>query len=414
MIFKHPIDIMLSEVFTELPGFIPEFDTFLKIEAFNTAGSIKLKTARRLLDGFASTGMIGPDTELIESTSGNLGIALAALCAARRLKIILVTDPNASPRSVQHMRALGAKVVLVRERDAEGGYLGSRIGYIHRHLAASPSSLWLNQYANPDNIRAHSAGTAEEILRSFGAPDWLFVGVGTSGTLMGCVEHFQATGTPTTIVAVDAVGSVTFGGPALVRHIPGLGASRRPEIFQDQGHFKKVKIAESDTIRTCRKVAREYGVLVGGSTGTVLAAVQAARDQIPAGSRVLVVSPDLGERYLDTVFDDTWVTDHYGAGTLGEVVESPEGCASRPQPCGDPAAASEERQVTAWTSSPLFPVRPSQTFLRVRSTRSSTWSAPRISRTLRAKALIQTATSCDSPANWTHASSRCPPIWVRK
>jgi cysteine synthase A len=316
VIYEQAADILNHQIFVKLGDFAPGFDTYLKLEGLNPAGSIKLKTARGLMDAAEQSGIIGPGSLLIESTSGNLGVALAALAAARGYRITLVTDPNTNPHSAMHMKALGAEVVVVQERDANGGFLHTRIDYIQRQIARTPGLHWLNQYANPANVQAHRLGTADEILTSFGVPDWLFVGVGTAGTLMGCLERFATVGASTTIVGVDAEGSVTFGGPAGARQIPGLGTSRRPEIFQDTGQFRKMMVAETETIRACRRVAREHGLLVGGSTGTVLAALLAARDEIPAGSRVLVISPDMGDRYLETVYDDDWVISRYGADAL--------------------------------------------------------------------------------------------------
>lgn len=319
MIYEEVPDAMSGRTFVRLPGFAPRFDTYLKLEAENPAGSIKWKTAKEMLRTAEADGLLGPGSELIESTSGNLGIALASICAARGYRITLVTDLNASRHSIQHMVALGANVEVIRERDADGGYVSNRIDYIRRRLSEDPKMVWLNQYANPANIRAHREGTAAEISAGFGVPAWLFVGVGTSGTLMGCVEHFRDIRPSPVIVGVDALGSATFGGPAGVRWIPGLGSSRRPEIFSDDGQFRKVVVPELDAVRACRAVARDYGLLVGGSTGTVLAAVSAMRDQVRPGSRVLAVSPDLGDRYLDTVYDDEWVASRFDADGLADI-----------------------------------------------------------------------------------------------
>lgn len=308
-------EVVTGRVFLELTGFVPRFSTHLKLEGLNPAGSIKLKTARALVQSLEDDNLIGPGSALIESSSGNLGIALATVCAARRYQVTLVTDPNANPVSVKMMRALGAEVVVVRDRDCNGGFLHTRIDYIRRRVAENPTLVWLNQYANPANVAAHRDQTAIEVLAGFGAPDWLFVGAGTTGTLMGCVERFRDI-PATTVVGVDAVGSVSFGGRPAPRRIPGLGTSRRPEIFRDDGSFQKVLVEEPDTIRVCRRVARDYGLLVGGSTGTVLAAVEAFSERIAPGSRVLVISPDLGDRYLDTVYSDEWVTEHFGADLL--------------------------------------------------------------------------------------------------
>ncbi|WP_030740916.1 2,3-diaminopropionate biosynthesis protein SbnA [Streptomyces sp. NRRL S-31] len=304
-----------GHAFLELPGFAPDFSTYLKLEGLNPAGSVKLKTARAMVEHAETDGVLKPGSRLIESTSGNLGIALASVCAAKGHRLTLVTDPNATEHSVRCMRALGAEVVVVTARDPGGGFLQSRIELIHRVLARDPSVVWLNQYTNPANPGAHLDSTAVEIFEGFGEPDWLFIGTGTGGTLMGVVEYARRTRAATRIVAVDTLGSVTFGGAPGRRWIPGLGASRRPEIFEDDGSFAKVLVEERETVLMCRRLARSHGVLLGGSSGTVLAAVRAVRDSIRPGSTVLAIAPDLGDRYLDSVYDDDWVTARFGAAT---------------------------------------------------------------------------------------------------
>ncbi|CAM5269301.1 2,3-diaminopropionate biosynthesis protein SbnA [Streptomyces xanthochromogenes] len=316
-------DVGAAHAFLTLPGFRPRFSTTLKLEALNAAGSIKLKTAREMLTAAGEEGLLRPGNALIESTSGNLGIALAIICAAEGHRLTLVTDPNTPAQSIRHMRALGAEVVVVRDRDANGGYLGTRIALIEERLRITPGLVWLNQYRNPANSLAHSRHTMTEILDGFGEPDWLFVGVGSSGTFMGCLRAIRERGLATTLVAVDAIGSVTFGSEPATRHLPGLGASRRPELFVDDGSFTKIRICERQTVRTCRQVARTYGLLPGASTGTALSAVAALDEHIPTGSRVLVVAPDLGERYLDTLYDDEWVARTLGDDALTDLPDAP-------------------------------------------------------------------------------------------
>lgn len=175
-------DVGATQAFLTLPGFRPRFQTTLKLEALNAAGSIKLKTAREMLTAAEDEGLLGPGATLIESTSGNLGIALAMISAAEGYRLTLVTDPNTPAQSIRHMRALGAEVVVVRDRDHNGGYLQTRIALIEDRLRITPGLVWLNQYRNPANARAHSRHTMTEILDGFGVPDWLFVGIGSSGT----------------------------------------------------------------------------------------------------------------------------------------------------------------------------------------------------------------------------------------
>lgn len=284
----------------------------LKMEAFNAAGSIKMKTAISMVDDLESRGVIGHDTVLIESSSGSLGVALSIICAERGYRFTCVVDPNSSPSNIKIMKALGASVVCVDRRDANGGFLGTRIEYIQYSISSNPNYIWFNQSANPQNPDAHYRGTAKAISDSFEAIDYLFVGAGTTGTLMGCVKYFSQHRPATKIIAVDTVGSVTFGGNSGPRHIPGLGTSRRPEIFAPDDIYAFEMVAEIDTISMCRYLARSNGILAGGSTGTVLAGVLAWRTRISAGATVVAISPDMGERYLDTVYDDEWVTSRFG------------------------------------------------------------------------------------------------------
>lgn len=314
-------DVITDDIFLSLPGELPGSELFLKIEGLNPAGSIKLKTAVGLVSDAEFRGLIGPGGRVIESSSGNLGVALSMVCAAKGYQFTCVTDPNASAQNVAAMKALGAQVLVVQERDANGGFLGSRIALIERMVAADPNLLWTNQYGNQANPRIHSVRTAASTMARIGAIDYLFVGAGTTGTLMGCAEYFRRFSPRTRIIAVDTAGSVTFGGPSRTRYIPGLGTSRRPELLQTQMVDEVVLVDERDAVRACRAMARRHGILVGGSTGSVLAAVLQRADSIPEGSRAVALSPDLGDRYLSTVYDDTWVAERFGVEALDPVAQ---------------------------------------------------------------------------------------------
>lgn len=321
MITEQLWDLAESDRFLSLHDFVPGVRVLLKLEGLNPAGSIKLKTARQLVHDAELSGRIQPGAHLIESSSGSLGVALASVAAARGYHMTVVTDPNASPRSVAHMRALGAEVVVVSQRDANGGYLQTRIDLIRQWVNADPRILWLNQYENPANPDAHRRHTYREIVESCGDPDWLFIGAGTTGTLMGCLQGSIEHASATRLVAVDTAGSVTFGTPPGPRHIPGLGTSSCPPIFKDSHDLTKVHVEEIHAVRMCRRIAKERGLLVGGSTGTVLAAVAAMSKQFAPRSTVVVISPDLGERYLDTIYNDDWAVERFGAAVLD--VEAP-------------------------------------------------------------------------------------------
>ncbi|WP_122430114.1 2,3-diaminopropionate biosynthesis protein SbnA, partial [Pseudomonas viridiflava] len=275
-------DIIHDRTFLKVSGLGHDF--FLKMESLNPAGSIKLKTAVGLVDDLQSRGLIGPDTILIESSSGNLGVALAMLCAERGIRFTCVVDPNSSNHNIRMMRTYGAEVIRVETPDENGGFLGTRIALIREKIGSDSRYVWLNQYENAANPRAHARTTARSISQHFGHVDYLFVGAGTTGTLMGCLQHFRRHHPTTKIIAVDSVGSVTFNTPASRRYIPGLGTSQRPPIFNAAGVHALEMVPESRTVAMCRILARTKGLLVGGSTATVAAAVHAWRDRIEPGS----------------------------------------------------------------------------------------------------------------------------------
>ncbi|MFJ4624948.1 2,3-diaminopropionate biosynthesis protein SbnA [Streptomyces sp. NPDC088847] len=318
MIYQHACDIVTDEVFLELDGVLPDRHLFLKLEGMNPAGSVKLKSALGMVEDAERRGVLWPGGRIVESSSGSLGIALSVIAASRGYHFTCVTDPNVSPQSLALIRALGTEIVQVTQRDHNGGYLGTRIARIREMTEADPGLVWLNQYANPANAQAHARRTATSILKNIGHVDVLLVGAGTTGTLMGCTRHFRAFSPWTKIVAVDTAGSVTFGGPPGPRHIPGLGTSRRPELCRPDQVDEVVLVDERDAVRMCRRLAREHGLPLGGSTGSVLAALEAIADEIPAGSRVVVLSPDMGDRYVKTIYDDMWVADTFGTGVLDD------------------------------------------------------------------------------------------------
>jgi len=284
----------------------------LKLEGINVAGSIKLKPALKMISDLEARGQIKKDTHLLESSSGNLGIALSMVCANKGYRFTCVTDPNASPHAYKAMRAVGADVIVVTDRDDHGGYLNTRINLIKKMCLEDARYIWLNHYASESNWSAHYSTTATELSEAFPRVDWLILGAGTTGTLMGCGRYFKERHPRTRVIAVDAKGSVTFGAAAGKRYIPGLGTSRRPEILDD-AYFDEVLYApEPETIMMCRTLARK-GMLTGGSTGSILVGVRQLLNRIKPDDVVVAVSPDMAEKYLDSIYSDDWVRDRFPA-----------------------------------------------------------------------------------------------------
>ena len=308
MIIESPLDLIFRDLFYRLRAFAGSHDVFLKLEGFNVTGSIKIKTGIGLVEDLEQRGIARPnETVLVESSSGNLGMALSLVCAIKGYRFICVTDPNANRANIRGMELYGAQVVVVEERDPAGGFLGSKLKKIDQILQSEPNAVWLNQYASIANKNVHAEQTANEIAREFDRVDWVFVGAGTTGTLAGISERLRREFPRIKVVAVEPVGSVTFGGAPGKRHIPGIGTSVRPKLADLANPDRVVAVSEEKTVEACLSFVRDYHLLVGGSTGTVLAAVQQLAPEFTPGDTIVAISADLGDKYLDTVYDTAWV-----------------------------------------------------------------------------------------------------------
>jgi 2,3-diaminopropionate biosynthesis protein SbnA len=317
-IISAPQDFHVDDLYVDLDGVLGR-SLYLKCEAFNFAGSVKLKAAAEMVAAAERSGSLDHNSVLIESSSGNLGIALSMIAANKGYKFVCVTDSRCNLATRRLMESLGSQVHTITEPDPDGGFLGARISYVSRMCASDNRYVWLNQYANPNNWRAHYRRTAPAISRRFPELDVLFVGAGTTGTLMGCARWFREFAPRVRLVAVDSIGSVTFGGPPSQRMIPGLGTSVRPAQLDESFVDDVVHMAEPDTVRMCHRLANK-GFLFGGSTGTVVSgALRWLRLHDPGHELTSVaISPDLGERYLDTVYQENWLRDIYGDDVLAE------------------------------------------------------------------------------------------------
>lgn len=319
MIVRRLEDLVFDDVFVDLVGLCPGRRVLLKLEQFNPTGSIKFKAAREMLDELQHAGVLAAGTTVIESSSGNLGVALAFLCARRGYRFICVADPNALPGNLRQIEAYGGQVVMVTDRDAGGGFLSARLKRVRELLREHPGAVWTNQYANDANACAHMRHTAPAVLAHVPELDVLLVGAGTTGTLLGCMRYFKRAAPLVRVVAVDSVGSVTFGGTPSARRLPGIGTGVRPALAADVDELGRPPlhmVSEPEAIAMCRHLLNCYGLLVGASTGTVMCGLVREAQLHPPGACLVAISPDGGERYLDTVFNDQWVRQSYPAEEL--------------------------------------------------------------------------------------------------
>lgn len=290
-----------------------DFRLLAKLEGFNPGGSIKDRAAFNMMRRAMERRDVRSGTTVIESSSGNMGIGLAQACSYYGLRFICVVDPKTTKQNIDILGAYGAEVDIVTEPDPDTGeFLPARVARVRALLQSIPNTFWPNQYSNIDNAEAHYE-TMREITTALDARvDYLFCTTSTCGTLRGCSEYVRNHNLGTRIVAVDAVGSVIFGGVPKKRFIPGHGAARRPELYRADLANECVLVSDLDCVVGCRKLLRRESILAGGSSGAALMGVERLRSEIQAGATCVVILPDRGERYLDTIYSDSWVYEHFG------------------------------------------------------------------------------------------------------
>jgi len=277
----------------------------VKLEAFNPMASVKDRVGRAMIEAGEKEGKITPETTIIEPTSGNTGIALAFICAARGYRCILTMPESMSIERRKVLKALGAEVVLT---PAEGGMSGA-IAKAEELLKIAPNSFMPQQFTNPANPQAHRLTTAEEIWRDTdGQVDIIIAGVGTGGTITGLAEALKQRRSGLQAIAVEPTQSPVLSQTRAGRpptpgphKIQGIGAGFVPDVLNLDAVDEIIQVDQDDAIEWARRAAREEGLFVGISSGAALKAadVVAGRDS-SAGKTIVVILPSFGERYLST------------------------------------------------------------------------------------------------------------------
>lgn len=209
------------------------------------------------------------------------------------------------------MRALHAEVEVISSPLPNKSLLESRLHRISQILDEVPGSIWINQYANENNAHAHET-TCYEILKALDDNvDYIYCATGTCGTIRGISDYIHTHALSTRVVAVDAVGSVIFGGESQTRLIPGHGSAVQPPLFRETMADRVIYATDADCVRGCRDLVASETILGGGSSGAVLSAFLREAPLLPVGSVVVLLLPDRGENYLDTIYNNAWVHQHH-------------------------------------------------------------------------------------------------------
>ena len=270
-----------------------------KLEYFNSAGSVKDRIAKAMIDDAEAKGVLKPGSVIIEPTSGNTGIGLASVAAARGYRIIIVMPETMSVERRQLMKAYGAELVLTEGAKGMKGAIAKAEELSHE----IPNSFVPGQFVNAANPKAHFETTGPEIYEDTdGKVDIFVAGVGTGGTITGVGQYLKSKLPNVKVVAVEpAISAVLSTGVAGAHKIQGIGAGFVPEVLDTKVYDEIIPVSNEDAFATGRMIGRSEGVLVGISSGAaVWAAIQLAKRPENAGKNIVVLLPDTGDRYLST------------------------------------------------------------------------------------------------------------------
>jgi 2,3-diaminopropionate biosynthesis protein SbnA len=280
----------------------------LKLESENPTGSVKDRTGYGLIQKLEAEGRLKEGSVVVESTSGNLGVALSFLCKLKGYRFIAVVDPKTTQENLTKMQMLGAEIDMVDQHDEVGGYLLSRLARVRELCERSSTYVWTNQYGDSANPHIHYLSTGPEIYHQMqGRVDALFAAVSTGGTLAGIGRFFREFSPTTAIIGVDAHGSVIFGTPPAPRKLTGIGSSKPSSFITKDLYNLHMLVRDEEAFTFCRALSQATNIKVGGSSGAVLAACAKYLLAHPEASNVVCLCPDGGDNYTESIFNDNWI-----------------------------------------------------------------------------------------------------------
>lgn len=326
MKFNTILDMVGNTPCVRINSFITGgINIYLKMENANPAGSIKDRIAIAMLEQAEKKGALRKGMTVIEPSSGNTAIGLAMACASKGYKFIAILDQMVPAAKRDKIKAFGADIIFLPEFEDGIDTVLYRIELTKKIVAAYPDAFSPMQFENKDNPEAHYRSTAKEIYSEFGETlSGIFITAGSCGTITGVSRFIKEKNPAVKITAVEPEGSIIFGGEAGKYFIQGAGLAFRPEILDDRYIDNAVKISDFTAFKIARELARKEGILLGGTGACALAAALANLHSFKEGDNIVVVIPDSGERYVDTIYNDAWLNEHH----FSELVKSSD-CDSR-------------------------------------------------------------------------------------
>ena len=279
-------------------------NVYAKLEGSNPSGSIKDRSAAYVIEKLLKEKIIKPDTTIVESSSGNFGIALASYLKTKNMNFVCVIDPKTTECNYKILSKLCKNIIVADKMDECGGYLLERIKIVKEYVATHENSYWINQYTNVYMKDAYYHTVAEEIVHELNKIDYAFIAVSSGGTISGISTRLKDENPNIKIIAVDVEGSIIFGQKPKKRNIPGIGSSQVPDILKYAKIDEVVIVNEKESIECCNKLIEEDLILAGGSSGSLYAAIKKyfAGKEFDKPINVVTVFPDKGDRYMGIIY----------------------------------------------------------------------------------------------------------------